>query len=1032
MDTRLEHLVFLLTFLLLGVTITQGKRKPSFDCPEEFGSFPDKEDCTKYYVCVFGEVNPERCSGGLMFNTELETCDWQRNIEVDCRGNRVGTDQDGENGEEFFSRRQPDSLRLQSQPRTQAATSTPDITPPKINFPPRTNTRLRQPILSNERLHTPKADTRSRFSIPQPDTDSRLNRVSSAPVSRSSRPETATDNKSNRSPPDFYPRFNRPAQTGESRLNRPAPAENLRFSRPVPAVESRFNKPTSDDSRFNQAAPATDYRSNRPIAGDGIKFDRPAIETDSRQSRTSSVTESRFQIPSSANYAKLNRPRPDTGSMYKAPAPAPTRDSRYNRPALENSDSDVYDYDVDEPEYEDEYNYFVKPVNFKDKKSNDDQENARNDRQWGSDMLVPNTQDNSDAEAPPIFAFRKPNQYSLPFRPPALRAPSDNERSREIGPPYSRDNGEERVITLVRTRTRDQNPHPTSNRNRKVVLIRRNKQQSSNEEVKRPTKVAVIYNNRDELDVPSQGLDPLDAQFGTNPRYVTRPEVYPQQSLRRPSDNKFSSNRRYRPYSEKDDSLPDTTKSRYSSAISSAKPYNIYDQPYNYDYDYEEEYEVTTSKPLIRSRFQSPRKYQRNNQVVAVTTTSSTTTTTTQPPTTRQTNFPQRRLPVGFVRPATKSPDDVVTTPASFPARPPSVHPTPQPYLPAEACKSNKCLLPDCRCGGSEVPEGLSPKDIPQIVLLTFDDGINDLNSDIYKEIFTGRTNPNGCPILGTFYVSHEWTDYGRVQTLYSQGHEMASHTISHSFGEKFSKSKWLKEVAGQREILHLYGGVKLEDVRGMRAPFLQSGGNNMFQMLHEANFTYDSSLPVYQHNPPFWPYTFDYSINHECAIPPCPTKSFPGLWEVGMVMWDDLRGGRCSMVDACASPPDEEGVIEFLSKNFYRHYDSNRAPFGLFYHSAWFNAPHRRKGFIKFLNEINSKDDVWIITNWQMLQWMRDPTPISKIAQFEPWKCNRKDLPPPCHRPKSCEVSHKGSTRYMNTCQRCPAVYPWVGKTGF
>lgn len=42
-----------------------------------------------------------------------------------------------------------------------------------------------------------------------------------------------------------------------------------------------------------------------------------------------------------------------------------------------------------------------------------------------------------------------------------------------------------------------------------------------------------------------------------------------------------------------------------------------------------------------------------------------------------------------------------------------------------------------------------------------------------------------------------------------------------HSFGEQFSQKKWTKEIAGQREILAAYGGVHLEDVRGMRAPFL-------------------------------------------------------------------------------------------------------------------------------------------------------------------------------------------------------------------
>lgn len=71
-------------------------------------------------------------------------------------------------------------------------------------------------------------------------------------------------------------------------------------------------------------------------------------------------------------------------------------------------------------------------------------------------------------------------------------------------------------------------------------------------------------------------------------------------------------------------------------------------------------------------------------------------------------------------------------------------------------------------------------KDVPQIVLLTFDDSVNDLNKDLYKDLFqNGRLNPNGCPISATFYVSHEWTDYGQVQNLYADGHEIASHTIS-------------------------------------------------------------------------------------------------------------------------------------------------------------------------------------------------------------------------------------------------------------
>ena len=162
-----------------------------------------------------------------------------------------------------------------------------------------------------------------------------------------------------------------------------------------------------------------------------------------------------------------------------------------------------------------------------------------------------------------------------------------------------------------------------------------------------------------------------------------------------------------------------------------------------------------------------------------------------------------------------------------------------------------------------------------------------------------------------------------------------------------------------------------------------------MFKMLHDFNFTYDSSMPVYENRPPSWPYTLDYKLFHDCMIPPCPTKSYPGVWEVPMVMWQDLNGGRCSMGDACANPADPDGVYKMIMKNFERHYTTNRAPFGLFYHAAWFTQPHHKEGFIKFLDAINAMNDVYIVTNWQALQWIRDPTPISRMNTFQPFQCN-------------------------------------------
>ncbi|KAL3290229.1 hypothetical protein HHI36_023586 [Cryptolaemus montrouzieri] len=398
-----------------------------------------------------------------------------------------------------------------------------------------------------------------------------------------------------------------------------------------------------------------------------------------------------------------------------------------------------------------------------------------------------------------------------------------------------------------------------------------------------------------------------------------------------------------------------------------------------------------------------------------------------------------RGTPPPRSRPTLKPSTSIVSKAQEFvdiyrypPRRPYAIYPQPQPDKTAAKCRKDVCLLPDCNCGGKDIPGDIPAEQVPQIVLLTFDDSVNDLNKGLYQDLFErGRVNPNGCPISATFYVSHEWTDYSQVQNLYSDGHEIASHTVSHSFGEQFSQKKWTREVAGQREILAAYGGVHLEDIRGMRAPFLSVGGNKMFKMLYDSNFTYDSSMPIYENKPPSWPYTLDYKLFHDCMIPPCPTRSYPGVWEVPMVMWQDLNGGRCSMGDACSNPADAEGVHKMIMKNFQRHYTTNRAPFGLFYHAAWFTQPHHKEGFINFLDNILAMRDVWVLTNWQAVQWVRDPTPTSRLGSFKPFQCEYSDRPKRCNNPKVCNLWHKSGVRYMRTCQPCPDIYPWTGNSG-
>ena len=65
------------------------------------------------------------------------------------------------------------------------------------------------------------------------------------------------------------------------------------------------------------------------------------------------------------------------------------------------------------------------------------------------------------------------------------------------------------------------------------------------------------------------------------------------------------------------------------------------------------------------------------------------------------------------------------------------------------------------------------------------------------------------------------------------------------------------------------------------------------------------------------------------------------------------------------------------------------------------FTTPHHKEGFELFLDTITVMEDVWLVTSWQAIQWMRDPTPLSNINSFPPFQCSYNHRPPRCTSPK-------------------------------
>lgn len=129
-------------------------------------------------------------------------------------------------------------------------------------------------------------------------------------------------------------------------------------------------------------------------------------------------------------------------------------------------------------------------------------------------------------------------------------------------------------------------------------------------------------------------------------------------------------------------------------------------------------------------------------------------------------------------------------------------------FHPAEPCDPAKCLPPNCRCSDDRKPPGgLTREETPQIIMVTFDDDLEKQYYDLYNELFDGVSNPNGCPAVGTLFISHNYTDYFLVESAYSRGYEIADHTVTHqeptTYWEQADYTTWKNEIDGQKEILH-------------------------------------------------------------------------------------------------------------------------------------------------------------------------------------------------------------------------------------
>ncbi|CAN8001871.1 unnamed protein product [Ixodes hexagonus] len=366
-----------------------------------------------------------------------------------------------------------------------------------------------------------------------------------------------------------------------------------------------------------------------------------------------------------------------------------------------------------------------------------------------------------------------------------------------------------------------------------------------------------------------------------------------------------------------------------------------------------------------------------------------------------------------------------------------------------DGCDPDKCKgSANCMCASTEPPNNIDVKDMPQLVMLSFDGAVHEGNFPFYRELMdvTKRKNKqSGCKIGTTFFVNHEYLDYAAVHELHNNGSEIGLRSISLNgtmeYWTNLDANGWEAEMVGERDLLSKMAEIPASDIVGMRAPLLITGGDKGYKTAKDAGLLYDASIPhkrVRDGGKPVFPYTLDHGLQTSCVIQPCPKDKYPGLWTIPMNVWfkeNEIEGMKmdfpCSTVDSCTPPPEStKETYDFLVSNFMDFYGNNKAPFPMFMQEGWLREGDRRKGFLQFIDWLLSKDDVFLVTIKEVIEFMKNPKPAKTYKES---RCITEVKPSTkCTKPQTCiygrvKIGSNIGDRKMRSCVQCAPFYPWV-----
>ncbi|MDA3873725.1 MAG: polysaccharide deacetylase family protein [Kiritimatiellae bacterium] len=280
-------------------------------------------------------------------------------------------------------------------------------------------------------------------------------------------------------------------------------------------------------------------------------------------------------------------------------------------------------------------------------------------------------------------------------------------------------------------------------------------------------------------------------------------------------------------------------------------------------------------------------------------------------------------------------------------------------------------------------PGGLDPDEVPQLILITFDDSTNNGMFDNVQKI-SGHTNPDGSPVGFTFFVSLDSPDFYNTHKLHAAGHEIAVHTVTHTTSKTTTAEDWAREIAGCRQALIRYSQIPAEDIRGFRSPFL-AYNSDTFRVLHDMGFDYDCSVPetvpgliTRLYDAFIWPYHLHDGLKQNPWTGTPPDRPLPNLMEVPMWNLRTFNGTGYHTMDP--GEGSRQDLLNMFKENFTTRYDGNRIPLGVWLHSGWASSDDNVGALNDFLEWALIEDDVWVVPVSKLVDWMHTPLPVGDL----------------------------------------------------